>query len=311
MKLESLAVVFPGQGSQSVGMVHDIAQQFPVVEQTFHKASEVLGYDLWELVSHGPADQLNQTVYTQPAMLVADVALWRCWLHQGGVFPEWVAGHSLGEYAALVAAESLTFEDAVSLVAKRGELMQACVKPGEGAMAAIIGLDDERLHELCDQANGVVAPANYNSIGQTVIAGELEAVEHVVDASREAGARMAKLIPVSVPSHCALMQPAQEAFQIALATVNIATPNIKVVQNADVSYHNNAESIRQNLLQQLTSPVRWVETIQLMVGHGVDVVVECGPAKVLTGLNKRIDKSLTLKSTSSENFFANEVITCQ
>ncbi|MDF1796344.1 MAG: ACP S-malonyltransferase [Coxiellaceae bacterium] len=311
MKLDKLAMVFPGQGSQSVGMMLELAPQFPVVEQTFQKASEVLGYDLWQLVSQGPAEQLNQTTYTQPAMLAADVAFWRCWLHQGGVHPEWVAGHSLGEYAALVVAESIMFEDAVSLVAKRAELMQACVQPGEGAMAAIVGLPDEQVKELCEQDDGVVTPANYNSIGQVVIAGEAEAVERVVEAAREAKARMAKVIPVSVPSHCALMEPANEAFMMALSAVKISTPNMKVIQNADVLYHSDSESIRRLLLQQLTSPVRWVETIQLMVAHDVDAIFECGPGKVLTGLNKRIDKSLIYKAMFSEGFFESEVVKCQ
>ncbi|MDF1655011.1 MAG: ACP S-malonyltransferase [Coxiellaceae bacterium] len=311
MKLEKLAMVFPGQGSQSVGMMLELAPHFPVVEQTFQKASEVLGYDLWQLVSQGPAEQLNQTVYTQPALLAADIAFWRCWLHQGGVHPEWVAGHSLGEYAALVAAESIMFEDAVSLVAKRAELMQACVQPGEGAMAAIIGLQDEQVKELCEKIDGVVTPANYNSVGQVVIAGEAGAVEQVVDLARESKARMAKVIPVSVPSHCALMEPATEAFAIALSAVNIATPNMKVIQNVDVTYHTNGESIRQDLLRQLTSPVRWVETIQLMAANEIDVIFECGPGKVLTGLNKRIDKSLTYKAMCVENFFDGEVIKCQ
>ncbi|MDF1759036.1 MAG: ACP S-malonyltransferase [Coxiellaceae bacterium] len=307
MKLDKLAMVFPGQGSQSVGMMLELAPHFPVVEQTFQKASEILGYDLWQLVSQGPAEQLNQTTYTQPAMLAADIAFWRCWLHQGGVHPEWVAGHSLGEYAALVAAESLAFEDAISLVAKRAELMQACVQPGEGAMAAIVGLEDQQVQELCEQVDGVVTPANYNSVGQVVVAGETAAVEQVVELAREAKARMAKVIPVSVPSHCALMQPAEEAFMIALSAVKISTPNMKVIHNADVLYHNDSESIRQMLLQQLTSPVRWVETIQFLVFNGVETIYECGPGKVLTGLNKRIDKALTYKAMSDNGFFENKV----
>ncbi len=307
MKLDKLAMVFPGQGSQSVGMMLELAPHFPVVEQTFQKASEILGYDLWQLVSQGPAEQLNQTTYTQPAMLAADVAFWRCWLHQGGAHPEWVAGHSLGEYAALVAAESLAFEDAVSLVAKRAELMQACVQPGEGAMAAIVGLEDQQVQDLCEQVEGIVTPANYNSIGQVVVAGEAVAVEQVVALAREAKARMAKVIPVSVPSHCALMEPANEAFMMALSAVKISTPNMKVIQNADVLYHNDSESIRRLLLQQLTSPVRWVETIQFLVLNGVEVIYECGPGKVLTGLNKRIDKSLTYKVMSDDDFFEQKV----
>ncbi len=311
MKLNTLAMVFPGQGSQSVGMMDALSKQFPVVEQTFNQASNVLGYDLWQMVQQGPAEQLNQTVHTQPAMLTADIAFWRCWLHLEGVQPEWVAGHSLGEYAALVVAESLTFDDAIRVVAKRGELMQAAVKPGQGAMAAIIGLEDQQVAELCGQVDGVVSPANYNSVGQVVIAGETEAVEQVVAAAKLAKARMAKMIPVSVPSHCELMSPAIEEFSSVLSLAHIAPPNMNVVQNVDASVHHSVDSIRQNLIDQLIQPVCWVATVEYMIAQGVEMLFESGPGKVLTGLNRRIDGNATYKAMSAPNFFEGEVIVCQ
>lgn len=311
MKLDKLAMVFPGQGSQTVGMVKNLASQFPVVEQTFVRASDVLGYDLWQLVHEGPAETLNKTIHTQPAMLAADIAFWRCWLHQNGIQPDWVAGHSLGEYAALVVAESMSYEDAIAIVAKRGELMQSAVRPGEGAMAAIVGLDDETVACLCEQVEGIVSPANYNSIGQVVVAGETSAVEQVVEDAKAAKARIAKLIPVSVPSHCALMDAATEDFAKALSVINIATPNMNVVQNVDGELHTSADDIRQNLIEQLTQPVRWVKTVQTMVAKGVDMIYECGPGKVLTGLNRRIDGNVSVKAMSVDGFFDSEVVVCQ
>lgn len=311
MKLRTLAMTFPGQGSQSVGMVEVLSQKFPVVKQTFDQASSVLGYDLWQLVAEGPAEKMNQTTFTQPAMLTADIAFWRCWLHQEGVQPEWVAGHSLGEYAALVVAESLLFEDAIRVVAKRGELMQAAVKPGQGAMAAIVGLDDSVVAKLCEQVEGIVSPANYNSIGQVVVAGETAAVELVVADAKAAKARIAKIIPVSVPSHCELMDMATLEFTDTLINTNIATPNMNVIQNVDGKVHADVESIRKNLIDQLVKPVQWVATIQHFRERGVDMLFECGPGKVLTGLNRRIDGHAVCKAMSVAGFFDNEVIACQ
>lgn len=310
MKLEKLAMVFPGQGSQSVGMLSGLAEQFSVVKQTFDQASKVLGYDLWQLALEGPAEKLNQTTFTQPALLAADVAMWRVWLHQNGVQPEWVAGHSLGEYAALVVAESLSFDDAIALVAKRGELMQGAVRPGEGAMAAIIGLSDDVVAELCEQVEGILSPANFNSVGQVVVAGHTDAVEQVVDAAKAAKARMAKIIPVSVPSHCALMDVAKPDFAKALDAVNVATPNMHVIQNVNARCVSEPEQIRNNLLDQLTAPVLWVGTIQHLANSGVEMVYECGPGKVLTGLNRRIESDLTYKAMSVDGFFEQEVIAC-
>lgn len=310
MKLDKLAMVFPGQGSQSVGMLAHLAEQFGVVQQTFAQASNVLGYDLWHLAAEGPAEKLNQTTFTQPALLAADVAMWRVWLHKNGVQPEWVAGHSLGEYAALVVAESLSFDDAIALVAKRGELMQGAVRPGEGAMAAIIGLDDAVVAQLCEQVEGIVSPANFNSVGQVVVAGHAQAVEQVVDAAKVAKARMAKIIPVSVPSHCALMDVAKPEFSKALQAVNVATPNMHVLQNVNAQIVSEPEQIRKNLLDQLTAPVLWVDTIRALAKQGVEMVFECGPGKVLTGLNRRIESDLTYKAMSAEHFFEQEVIAC-
>lgn len=295
-----LAFAFPGQGSQSLGMLSELAEVEPVVRQVFDHASKILGYDVWALAQEGPVDKLDQTEYTQPVLLTADVALWETWRATGGDRPALLAGHSLGEYAALVAAESLSFEDALRLVSHRGQYMQAAVQPGEGAMAAIIGLTNEQVQTLCQEAiantKDKVSAANYNSIGQVVIAGHKSAVEKVAVMSKFNGARMAKLIPVSVPSHCALMQPAAERLAEDLATVEFKEPNIPVIHNVDVAQHLAAEQIREALVQQLVNPVRWVETVQRFHERGVEVIVECGPGKVLAGLNKRIEKSIATYS---------------
>lgn len=288
------AYVFPGQGSQAVGMLADVAAEYPVIEATFAEASHVLGYDLWALVQDGPAEQLNETQRTQPALLTASVALYRA-LEQAGVpAPEWMAGHSLGEYSALVCAGALDFKDAVKLVATRGKLMQSAVPAGIGAMAAIIGLDDELVKQACAESAGdeVVAAVNFNSPGQVVIAGHKAAVERAGAACIKAGAKRALPLPVSVPSHCSLMQPAADQMAVELGKLTVNTPQVPVVNNVDVDAPREADKIRDALVRQLHSPVRWTETVEYLVQQGVTEVFEIGPGKVLTGLNKRIDKAI-------------------
>lgn len=290
-----LGFVFPGQGSQSVGMLQELAAAHAGVGQTFAEAGEVLGYDLWDIVQNGPADKLNSTEVTQPAMLAAGIAVWRVWQAAGGVQPVMLAGHSLGEYSALVAAGSIEFPDAVRLVAERGRLMQEAVPAGSGAMAAILGMDDEAVVQTCADAaqDGVVEAVNFNSPGQVVIAGEKKAVERAVTLARERGARRAVVLPVSVPSHCALMQPAAERLAGVLESVPVQAPAIPVINNVDVDAANDPADIRRALVRQLYSPVRWVETIRKMQAGGVDRLIECGPGKVLVGLNRRIDRNMT------------------
>lgn len=290
----SLAFVFPGQGSQAVGMLAELAGAEPQVEATFAEASDALGYDLWKIVSGGPADELNQTHITQPAMLSAGIAVWRIWQEKGGASPAVMAGHSLGEYSALVAAGAIEFSDAVKLVAERGKLMQQAVPAGTGSMAAILGLEDEQVINVCDHAaeGEVVAAVNFNANGQVVIAGQVAAVERAVNLAKEAGAKRAVVLPVSVPSHCALMKPAAEKLAQRLAEIDINVPQLPVINNVDVSKAADADAIRDALVRQLYSPVRWVETIQAMHSEGVDTLVECGPGKVLVGLNKRIVKGM-------------------
>lgn len=296
--MNHLAFVFPGQGSQSVGMLNDLSSRHPCVKATIEEASDVLHYDMWQLISEGPEVQLNQTEYTQPALMAADVACWRLWCAEHEERPVLLAGHSLGEFAAFVAAGALPFRDGLMLVAKRGQLMQAAVPVGEGAMAAIVGLEDAEVQLLCEQAaeGQVVSPANYNSIGQIVIAGHTAAVERAVVLANAAGARLAKLIPVSVPSHCALMMPAAVGLQQHLDAVCLNSPALPVIQNVDVCVHYDIVDIRHGLIEQLTQPVRWVATIQHMQAQGVTEIVECGPGKVLAGLIKRIDRGLTVRS---------------
>ena len=288
-----LAFVFPGQGSQSVGMMQGWGERAEV-RATFAEASDALGLDLWTLVAEGPADLLNQTVNTQPAMLAADVAAWRAWLAAGGATPALLAGHSLGEYAALVAAGSLGFADAVRLVRFRAEAMQAAVPEGVGAMAAILGLDDDAVRAVCsDAAAGeVVEAVNLNSPGQVVIAGNKAAVERAMALAKEKGAKRALPLPVSVPSHSSLMLPAAQKLLAHLQTVAIASPAIPVLHNTDVQSHTEPDAIRAALAKQLHTPVRWVETVQALKAAGIERVIECGPGKVLAGLGKRIDDSL-------------------
>ncbi|KAB7700447.1 ACP S-malonyltransferase [Plesiomonas shigelloides] len=293
--MTTFAMVFPGQGSQSVGMLADLAQQFPIVEQTFAEASAVLGYDLWALVQQGPAEELNKTWQTQPALLTASVAIWRVWQEKNGAMPVVMAGHSLGEYSALVCAGVIDFKDAVRLVELRGKLMQEAVPEGTGAMAAIIGLDNDSIAKACaESAEGqVVAPVNFNSPGQVVIAGNKEAVERAGAACKAAGAKRALPLPVSVPSHCALMKPAADKLAVALQEITFNAPRIPVINNVDVAAESDADAIRSALVRQLYSPVRWTETVESMSAQGVGHLLEMGPGKVLTGLTKRIVDSMT------------------
>ncbi len=295
-----LAFVFPGQGSQSVGMLNALAEAFPVVKEVFAEASQALGDDLWTLVAQGPADKLNQTEITQPAMLTAGVAVWRLWCEQGGPLPAVMAGHSLGEYTALVCAGALDFAEAVRLVADRGRYMQEAVPPGQGGMAAILGLEDEAVRRLCaESAHGeVLEPVNFNSPGQVVIAGTAAAVARAVERARDFGAKRALVLPVSVPSHCALMQPAAERLARRLETVTIRTPDIPVIHNVHVETERTPSGIRAALARQVAAPVRWVETIQKMADMGVERLVECGPGRVLAGLVKRIAPPLRVWSVS-------------
>jgi len=295
---KKLAIVFPGQGSQSVGMLADLYQNYPLVQDTFNEASAALGYDLWALIANGPEEQLNETQRTQPALLTASVAVWRLWQQQGGATPAYFAGHSLGEYSALVCAGVLSLADAVKLVEKRGQYMQQAVPAGTGAMAAIIGLDDAAIAKACaDAAQGeVVAPVNYNSPGQVVIAGHKAAVERAGEACKAAGAKRALPLPVSVPSHCALMRPAAEQLAADLAALHFNTPVIPVVNNVDVEQADSAEAIKEALIRQLYSPVRWTETIEYFAAQGVTEVLELGAGKVLSGLIKRINKELNTSS---------------
>ncbi|OZI14428.1 [acyl-carrier-protein] S-malonyltransferase [Sodalis-like symbiont of Philaenus spumarius] len=289
------AMVFPGQGSQTVGMLTDLAADHAVVEATFAEASAVLGYDLWQRVQQGPAEELNNTWVTQPALLASSVAIWRVWQQQGGQAPALMAGHSLGEYSALVCAGSLDFAAAIALVALRGKLMQDAVPAGTSAMSAIIGLDNEAIAAACEQAaqGQVVSPVNFNSPGQVVIAGHKEAVERAGLACKEAGAKRALPLPVSVPSHCALMKPAAEKLAQALEAVTFAAPQIPVINNVDVRAEQHPTAIRQALVPQLYSPVRWTESVEYLASQGIDVLLEIGPGKVLTGLTKRIDGNLS------------------
>lgn len=294
----SYAVLFPGQGSQSVGMLS--AQTSPLIEQTWAEASEALGWDLAELVREGPEDKLNQTEFTQPALLAAGVAVWRVWQAQAPAAPGILAGHSLGEYAALVAAESIGFADALRIVQLRGQLMQAAVPAGTGGMAAIIGMEDEAVEVLCKACpEGVLEPANFNAPGQVVVAGQLAALDWLDANGKAQGARMVKRLAMSVPSHCSMMRNAASELAKALAAIEVKAPAIPVLHNLDAAPRDDADSIRSALESQLFSPVRWTQTIQALAGQGTRQFFECGPGKVLVGLNKRIDKSL--ESVSMED----------
>ncbi|EMS1095434.1 ACP S-malonyltransferase [Neisseria gonorrhoeae] len=288
----SFAFFFPGQGSQSLGMMNGFAEH-AIVKNTFDEASAILGQDLWAMINGSDAEIIGQTVNTQPIMLAAGVAVYRAYLEVGGKTPAAVAGHSLGEYTALVAAEALDFADAVKLVRLRAELMQSAVPQGVGAMAAILGLEDEQIRQICaESAQGeVVEAVNFNSPGQVVIAGNAAAVGRTMAAAKEAGAKRALPLPVSVPSHCSLMKPAADKLAEALKTVEIKQPQIRVIHNADVAAYDDAGKIKDALVRQLYSPVRWTETVNALVSDGIAESAECGPGKVLAGLAKRINKA--------------------
>lgn len=288
------AYLFPGQGSQSVGMLVELANEYPEVRQTFEQGSEILNQDLWALVSDGPEEDLNRTENTQPIMLCSSVAVWKIWTKQFTKLPACVAGHSFGEYTALVCADVLDFDAVVPLARFRGEVMQQAVPEGKGAMAAVLGLDNETLADVCTQVSRgeVVEAVNFNAPGQVVIAGDSAAVARAIEAAKEAGAKRAVILPLSVPSHSSLMQPAAEKLREYLDGLTFKASDVKIIHNADVQIHASEDEIKQALYLQLFNPVRWVETIQYMVAQGAEAFVELGPGKVLTGLGKRIDKSV-------------------
>jgi [acyl-carrier-protein] S-malonyltransferase len=292
----NIAVVFPGQGSQSVGMLDAYAVNWPIVTETFAQASEVLGYDLWEVVSKGPEDKLNQTEITQPAMLAADIAIMRVMQEECMMKPFVMAGHSLGEYAALVGAKSIAYTDAIQLVAERGRLMQNAVPEGQGAMAAIIGMIDEQIRKVCAAAAAecgeVVEAVNYNSPGQVVIAGTVAAVDLAMEKAKEEGAKKAVKLPVSVPSHSSLMKPAADELAKVLESVEIRTPDIQVIHNFDARSHDDPKAIREALAKQMYSPVKWSQTMEILGSAADDAIIECGPGRVLTGLTRRILKDV-------------------
>ncbi|WP_432744704.1 ACP S-malonyltransferase [Methylobacter sp. G7] len=301
----NLAFVFPGQGSQSVGMLTDLAASYPEVKHTFERASDALGKDLWSIVAQGPEEELNQTHNTQPAMLAAGVAVWEAWCKHSSVRPAWMAGHSLGEYTALVCSEALSFEDGIRLVAARGRLMQEAVPPGVGAMAAILGLEDHQVVKVCiDTAEDeIVSAVNFNSPGQVVIAGNVAAVERAMLAAKATGAKKVVLLSVSVPSHCALMESAAKKLDQQLQNTVIDTPKMTLIHNVDVASHSAPEVIRNALKEQLYKPVRWADSIKFMHDQGVTCFVECGPGKALIGLNKRIAKDAEHRSMYDSGSF--------
>lgn len=300
--MSKVAFVFPGQGSQSVGMLSELAQHHAIIQAVFEEASDVLSYDLWELTQAGPDTKLNETVYTQVAMLSADVAVFRLLQSLNPIKPIFMAGHSLGEYAALVCSDALSFHEALRAVQQRAQLMQSSVPMGAGAMAAIVGLDNEVVEQLCrqvSQANDQVMPANYNALGQVVVAGHTAAVERLIQAAEQQQARLAKIIPVSVPCHCELLRNMADEFAKTLAACDFQTPTCTVLSNVDAQAYISPEHIRRQLQMQLYKPVRWVEIIQHMASQGVDTIVECGPGQVLAGLIKRIDRTISVINANS------------
>lgn len=291
----AFAMVFPGQGSQSLGMLSALAEQEPLVIDTFAEASEVLGYDLWQLCQQGPEARLGTTEVTQPAMLAAGVATWRVWRKSGGAMPLAMAGHSLGEYTALVCADAIAFSTAIDLVRFRGQAMQSAVPAGQGAMAAILGLDDAEVVAACAQAaqGEVVQAANFNSPAQVVIAGHKAAVERAMEILKARGAKRALILPVSVPSHTALMRPAAEQLAVRLEGIKISAPTTRIY-TVDMRTHQDPAGIRTALCEQLVGPVRWTDTVRTLLGQGTTALIECGPGKVLTGLNRRIERNKEL-----------------
>ena len=301
-----IAVVFPGQGSQKVGMLREVSEKSIIVKETYSEASEILGFDLWALVQEGPTEELTDTRNTQPALLAASVSLWRVWQETRASVPDYLAGHSLGEYSALVCAGVLKYQDAARLVRKRGELMSAAVPAGEGAMAAIMGLEDKQIVECCEKVDGEVTAANYNAPGQVVIAGENLAVDRAIEIAKEFGAKRAVKLDVSGPFHSRLMLGARDEFAKYIKDIEFSSPVIPVIQNVNVEISNDVEQIKSNLVDQLSSPVRWTETMHKLVGLGVDQIVECGPGAVLRGLAKRTSRELSLAGLDTvvdmENF---------
>jgi [acyl-carrier-protein] S-malonyltransferase len=295
----SLGFVFPGQGSQSVGMLADVAARYPQIQERFDEAGDAISQPLWQIVSEGPDEALVRTEITQPALLTASIALWGVWQGEGGEQPTCLAGHSLGEYSALVCGGALDFHDAVRLVNRRGQLMQAAVPRGEGAMAAILGLEDQQVEAICRDVDGVVSAANFNAPGQVVIAGAARPVEVAAERCKELGARRATLLPVSGPFHCELMRPAQEAFAADLEAVDLRMPQIPVVQNVDAEVADDVDELRRKLLEQISRPVLWTACVQSMVARRVDRMAECGAGRVLAGLIKRIDKSVDVVNLGS------------
>lgn len=307
-----IGIVFPGQGSQAINMLSDIATEYKEVLDVFAEASSVLGYDLWQLCQEGPLELLNQTIHTQPALLTASFALWRILKAHQPMTNVMLAGHSLGEYTALVCAKSLKFEEAVQLVAARGQYMQEAVLADVGAMAAIIGLDDEAVLEICQEATHddlCVSPANFNSIGQVVVAGHKSAVQQAILLAKENGAKLATIIPVSVPSHCLLMKPAAERLSAKLEAITLSPPIFPVINNIDATPYKDIASIRNGLIKQLYSPVQWVRSIQYFIQNGIQTIIECGPGKILTGLNKRINKNLDLLPTDTLDHLNHIILT--
>ncbi|MCZ6618028.1 MAG: ACP S-malonyltransferase [Gammaproteobacteria bacterium] len=290
----SLGIVFPGQGSQTVGMLADIAAEYPLVREHFDRAGETIGIPLWQIVCEGPEELLARTDVTQPALLTAGVALWALWQSRDGQAPAFMAGHSLGEYSALVCAGAIEFNDAVRLVNQRGKFMREAVPLGEGAMAAILGLDEATVTTCCLEAPGIVSPANFNAPGQIVIAGSADSVQAAVANCQHAGARRTVLLNVSGPFHCALMKPAEDDFAAVLDDVKIRMPLIPVVHNVDGKVAVDEADVRKKLLAQLAEPVQWISCVKTMMSRGVDAMVECGPGKVLTGLFKRIDRTVSV-----------------
>lgn len=301
MQKKNLGFIFPGQGSQKIGMLAELSEEYPVIKETFSEASAVLKYDLWGMVQNGQQEDINLTERTQPILLTASVALWRVWHEKGGAKPALMAGHSLGEWSALVCTGSVAFTDAVKLVQLRGAFMQEAVAPGEGAMAAIIGLDDDIIRDICDASaqGGVVSAVNYNSPGQVVIAGDAPAVGRAVDALKAAGAKRALPLPVSAPFHTSLMRPAADKLAQHIRDTAFSAPQIPIVHNVHARTESDPEVIKKLMIEQIYSPVLWVDCIKTMVSGGIDTVVECGPGKVVSGLAKRIDK--TLKGLATED----------
>jgi [acyl-carrier-protein] S-malonyltransferase len=299
----SLAFVFPGQASQSIGMMSELAKTSPIITETFAEASDVLGYDLWQRCQEGPAELLNATECTQPAMLTAGVATYRLWRHRSGALPAMMAGHSLGEFSALVAAGYMKFKDAVALVRYRGECMQNAVPQGQGAIAAILGLEDADVEAACAEAaqGEVVEAVNFNAPGQVVIAGLSAAVARAIDIATAKGARRAMTLPMSVPAHSSLMQPAAEKLRAKLDDMNIADRGETAVYGVDVKIHSSAAQVRAGLVRQLSTPVFWAATVRTMISAGANQIIECGPGKVLTSLNRRIDKNRELKMLALED----------